>query len=280
MRVVTTVRREPVAVLAAADGQVQGGTGKRKAAALPLGKAAWRMVLIVAFGVLLAVTAGEAIVSAIVPNIGDHITYFGAAQRWLASGSFYPAYQLTGPYLVVGTEILYPPTILPLLVVFSFLPAVLWWVVPIAILAGVLLYWRPSLAGWTLILACLANPLSLTIYLWGNPGMWIVAFVALGTVYGWPAVFVLLKPTLAPFALVGIRRRSWWVALGVLAVVSLAFLPLWGQYVTVLLNARGPLVSPLYSLPSVPLMLVPLVARWASTRRTRRPSWVEERPWR
>jgi len=240
--------------------------GQRKAAALPSGKAAWRVALIVAFGVLLTVTMGEAIVSAIVPNTGDHATYISAAQRWVAGGSFYPAYQLAGPYLIAGTEVLYPPVVLPFLVVFSFLPAVLWWAVPIAILAGVLLYWRPSLVGWTLILVCLANPLTFVIYLWGNPGMWFAAFVALGTVYGWPAVLVLLKPTLAPLALVGIRHRSWWVALGVLAGVSLAFLPMWGQYVAAMTNARGPLVSPFYSWQQVPLMLAPLVARWTSAR--------------
>ena len=258
------MRREGIAVPAVANRQVPRYNAKN--AAFPNGKAAWRVALMVAFGALIVVILWEATVSAIVPQVWDHAWLMTATRRFLDGGSFYPAYELTGPYIVGGTEILYPPTILPLLVVFSFLPDILWWVAPIALLAGVLLYWRPSLAGWTLILVCLANPLTFTLYLWGNPGMWFVAFVGLGTVYGWPAVLVVLKPTLAPFALVGIRQRSWWVALAILAVVSLAFLPLWFDYIAVVANSRGPMVSPLYSLPQVPLMVTPLVARWASTR--------------
>ncbi len=172
----------------------------------------------------------------------------------MAGGSFFQPYQLTGPYVVQVFEILYPPTILPLLAGFSFLPDVMWWIVPMSVLIGVCLYWRPTLLGWTLILACLASPYTFVVFAFGNPGMWIAAFLALGTVYGWPAILVLLKPTLAPFALLGIPHRSWWVALGVLALVSLLFVPLWVQYATAIANARGPLVSPLYSLPSVPLI--------------------------
>ena len=245
--------------------------GQRKAAALPW-KAAARVALMVALGVLLIVVITEGIVFLMLPNvgpdqaIGDHAVLMTATRRWLAGGSFYPAYELTGPYQVAGVEILYPPVVLPLLVAFSFLPDLLWWAVPIAILAAVLAYWRPSLAGWVLILACIANPFTFTTYAWGNPGMWFAAAIALGTVYGWPAVFMVVKPTLAPFALVGIRQRSWWIAAAALAFVSLLFLPLWGQYVSVVLNARGPMVSPFYSLPQVSLMLTPLVARWASSR--------------
>ena len=94
----------------------------------------------------------------------------------------------------------------------------------------------------------------------------MAAFLALGTIWGWPSVLVALKPTLIPFMVVGIRRRSWWLAAGVLAVVSLAFLPLWFDYARVLLNARGPLVSPWYSLGNVPLLLIPLIARFNSRR--------------
>lgn len=249
---------------------VNGGH-KDDAAAMRWKTAVW-IALRIAFGALLVVVMVEAVVSAMLPNIGDHEVYISAAQRWLAGGSFYPTYQLDGPYVIAGTEILYPPLILPLLVVFSFLPAILWWAVPVAILAGVLAYWRPSQLGWTLILICLANPMTFTIYLWGNPAMWFVALVALGTIYGWPAVLVAIKPTLAPFALIGVRRRSWWIAAGVLAAVALVFLPLWRDYAAVVANARGPVVSPLYSWQQVPLMLTPLIARWASTRQPMMPT--------
>jgi hypothetical protein len=40
--------------------------------------------------------------------------------------------------------------------------------------------------------------------------------------WGWPALAVALKPTLLPFALIGARRRSWWLVagLGLVAVDS------------------------------------------------------------
>ena len=44
------------------------------------------------------------------------------------------------------------------------------------------------------------------------------------------SVLVFLKPTLAPFAFFGANRRSWWVALGALGLVSLLFLPMWLDY--------------------------------------------------
>jgi hypothetical protein len=226
----------------------------------------------VIFGALLLWVVTLGLLFASIPNTGpaaitaDHAIYMAAARRWMAGGSFYQPYQLAGPYTIVMVEILYPPTILPLLVVFAFLPDVLWWLIPIAIVVAVTIHWRPSLLGWTLILACMAVPITFESIAYGNPGIWIAAFVALATVYGWPAVLVVLKPTLAPFMLLGIRRPSWWVALGLLGLVSLAFLPLWGQYLTVLMNARGPLVSPLYSLNQAPVLLIP-VAAWVCRRR-------------
>ena len=88
----------------------------------------------------------------------------------------------------------------------------------------------------------------------------------MGTIYAWPSVFVLLKPSLAPFALFGIRHRSWWVALGAFGLVALAFLLMWPDYVTVMRNATNP-NGLLYSLTDAPLMLVPLIAWLGSTTR-------------
>jgi hypothetical protein len=240
-------------------------THTRAPTGLDLSRPRW-IALRVAFGVLRVWVVWLGVQFAMVPGTGpgaitaDHAIYMKAAQRWLAGGSFYQPYQLSGPYTIVMTEILYPPTILPLLVVFSFLPAVLWWLIPIAIVVGVVLHWRPTLLGWTLVLACTAVPVTFESVAYGNPSIWIAAFVALGTVYGWPAVLVALKPTCAPFMLIGIRRRSWWVAFGLLCLGSLLFLPLWFDYVKVLANARGPLVSPFYSLNQAPVLLVPVVA--------------------
>ena len=64
----------------------------------------------------------------------------------------------------------------------------------------------------------------------GNTSMWIVA-AAFGAPYGWPSVFVLLKPTLLPFALLGAKKRGWWLGLAVLLVASLPFGLLWIDWV-------------------------------------------------
>ena len=78
-------------------------------------------------------------------------------------------------------------------------------------------------------------------------------------------MLVLLKPTLVPFALVGCRHRSWWVGLGVLALVSVPFAAMWLDYVTVVQNARDP-NGLMYSLNQVPTVMIPVVAWLGSSR--------------
>ena len=43
----------------------------------------------------------------------------------------------------------------------------------------------------------------------GNPVLWLAAAASLGIRAGWPSVGVLLKPSLAPLALIGVQRISW-----------------------------------------------------------------------
>ena len=196
----------------------------------------------------------------------DFDVYLDAARRWMSGAGFYEPYQLAGPYRVVEREILYPPILLPLLLPFLWLPALLWWLIPLGILTAIVVSWRPGLWAIAGIVLCLTIP---TVYdsSWsqiliasGNPVIWIAAFVALAT--RWPIFgpFALLKPTplLVPFALVGVRRQAWWVGMVVLGLISLAFLPMWFEYVTVVLNARG--VSWTYALSSVPLVAIPVLA--------------------
>jgi hypothetical protein len=80
-----------------------------------------------------------------------------------------------------------------------------------------------------------------------------------------------MKPTLLPFALVGITRERWWITFAMIAAVAVALEPLWAEYVAVLTNARGPRVNLTYSLGDVPLMLVALTTRIA------RPAEMAER---
>ena len=112
---------------------------------------------------------------------------------------------------------------------------------------------------------CLAFTPTLVKLIHFNPFMWCAAAVALGTLYAWPSVFVMLKPTLAPFALIGIRRRSWWVAAAAFGLVALAFWPMWSDYMTVLANARNE-SGLLYNAADVPLLLIPVIAWFGATR--------------
>jgi hypothetical protein len=74
----------------------------------------------------------------------------------------------------------------------------------------------------------------------------------------------LLKPSLFPFVFLGIRSASWWAAVGLGGVLSIAMLPAWMNYITVMSNLLEGGV--LYSIHNVPLLLVPLVARASSER--------------
>jgi hypothetical protein len=141
-------------------------------------------------------------------------------------------------------------------------------------MAGVIWYQRPSTWAWVVILACIGlSPETQTLYWFGTPTIWMAAFVALGTIWGWPAALVLLKPAIFPFALLGIRDRRWWIAAAVLAVVSLALLPLWFDWFTILANARGPRANVLYALGDLPILVMPLVARnWGTRSNISRPT--------
>jgi hypothetical protein len=200
----------------------------------------------------------------------DYETVMRSARSWLAGDGFYPADQLTGSWVFHQDEpaflppILYPPDALLLFVPFTFLPAFLWWAAPIGVTAWMLVRLRPHPAAWLCIVLLLGLPQSREPIFWGNPVMWAVAAEAAGFAFGWPGVLVLLKPTLAPFALAGAPRRSWVIGLGVLSLVNLPLLPLWFQWVTVL---QGSSLSLDYSFSQYPLMAVPLVAWVARDRR-------------
>src|SRR5207342_1919890 len=102
--------------------------------------------------------------------------------------------------------------------------------------------------------------------------IWGAAAVAFGTLVRWPSAFLVIKPTVIPFALLGIRDRRWWMTLGALGLLSLPFLGLTLLYPQVLLDAQTNPVDgrggPLYSLQEYPLLLIPVLAYW--TRHGRR----------
>lgn len=200
----------------------------------------------------------------------DYDLYMDAARRWLASGVFYEPYQLVGPYSIENglMPILYPPVVLWLLVPFTLLPWPIWWTVPIVGTAWIVWSWRPGPISWPLIAICLAWEPTHIHLMSGNPGLWAMFATALATRWPFAGPFALLKPSLFPFAGVGIKHRAWWLGLGFLGLLSIAVLPMWFDWLTVLVNLSNA-EGLLYSWQYAPMMLIPILASWARSRTTK-----------
>jgi hypothetical protein len=199
----------------------------------------------------------------------DFALYRDVAARWLAGGPFYEPRQLAGPYEVAHGDVLYPPVGLWLFVPFTVLPMVLWWAVPAAVTTWGIWRVRPRPAVWPLMALCLAWPTT-PLKIWtGNPVIWCMAAMSVAIVYRWASPFALLKPSLFPFALFGIRDRSWWVGLALFVGLCLPFGALWADWIASVLNSRGG--GPLYSALEAPMLLLPLVAWLGRTRPAHRP---------
>jgi hypothetical protein len=198
----------------------------------------------------------------------DFSLYRDATARWLGGGSFYEPDQLAGPYEITAGDILYPPIALLLFVPFAIAPlplaAAAWWAIPLAATAWMVRRLQPRPDVWPLMAVCVAWPTTILKTWTGNPVIWSMAALALGVVYAWPSVFVALKPSLAPFALFGANRRSWWLAAAATAALSAPFGAMWLDWLTALANSRGG--GLLYSSLEVPMLLLPLVA-WLGRRR-------------
>ncbi len=199
----------------------------------------------------------------------DFTLYRDVAARWLSGGPFYEPHQLAGPYDVAHGDVLYPPVGLWLFVPFTLLPLVLWWAIPAALTAWAIWRVRPRTAVWPLMALCLAWPTT-ALKIWtGNPVIWCVAAMSVAILYRWAAPLVLLKPSLFPFALFGIRDRAWWLGLAVLLALCLPFGALWMDWIASVLNSRGS--GLLYSALEAPMLLLPLVAWLGRTRHIDRP---------
>jgi hypothetical protein len=238
------------------------------------------------------------------PPGSDREIYVGAAQRWLGGGPYFYPEQLAGRYELATGHVLYPPPALLAFAVLSFLPAILWWLIPLAIVGAVIAWHRPAPWAWPLIAACLGFQWSVMLAYTGNPTIWLAAAVALGTLWHPVYVFVLIKPTLLPFALLGaVRARriarpmdvhplgvrqgvdseerprepfgvhawsvqpdlAWWIAAAIGLAVSIPFWGMWVDWFHAVTNAYGWRVGPLYSLGDVPWLLAPVIAAYASS---------------
>jgi hypothetical protein len=193
--------------------------------------------------------------------------YRDAAARWFAGGPFYEPRQLVGPYEVTPGDILYPPVGLWLFVPFALLPTlpalVLWWAIPAAVTVWAIARLRPRPVVWPLIALCLAWPTT-PLKIWtGNPVIWSMTAMAVATAWRGAAPFVLLKPSLFPFALFGIGRRAWWIGLAAFALLCLPFGGMWLDWIGTVVNSRGG--GLLYSILEAPMLALPLIA-WLGRR--------------
>ena len=202
----------------------------------------------------------------------DFAMYLDHTQRAIEGGSFYLDRQLHGHYSILTGDSYYPPTTMLLFAPFLVLPALLWWIIPLAIIAAVVIYWRPNLWGIVVIAWFAWWWRSVQIVVLGNPSMWIAAAIAAGTVVRWPLALVILKPTLLPVTALGLRGRSFWLALGVIGIVSLPFGRQWIDFAHAAIDSS---VQWSYSLNDVPIVLIGVIAWLASPRREplRPPRW-------
>lgn len=228
-----------------------------------------RVAVLAATGTLLVLATWN--LSLLVPHVLDQKyalgvdfhQYLAAARRWLDGEGFYYAHQLAGPYHIVGGDILYPPVVLCLLLPFLYLPEIVWWAIPLSIMAYAVWRLRPARWTWPLLAFAVWYPRDEAMVLFGNPGLYVGAAVAGGVLYAWPAAFALFKPSLGPLALIGIRHRSWWIALGFLVLLSLPFGTMWFDYAAAIRNSDA---SIWYSVPDLPFLLIPVVAWLGRTR--------------
>lgn len=214
------------------------------------------------------------------PGILDAIgidlrTIIERTRDWLAGGALYPV--VSGTYHFAGQAyMLYPPSALPLFIPFTVLPAVMWWLIPVVIGAVAFAVLRPALWTWPIVAFLLFWPRTQEMFLWGNPGVWVTAFVLAGAAWGWPGSLVLIKPSLAPFALFGIRRWGWWIALAVSLAITLPFVTLWLDWVNLVLHSSN---GVLYSLIDVPTTSIGVIAWLGRNGRPPLPIWGhEDRP--
>jgi hypothetical protein len=168
-----------------------------------------------------------------------------------------------------------PPVALILFVPFTVLPALLWWLVPFAAVGFSLARLRPARIAWPWLAACLAWPTTPLKILTGNPVIWAAAALALGVLYAWPSVLVLIKPSLFPFAFFGSRSRRWWLALAVFAAASLPFGSLWVDWIHSLVNSQGAGLA--YSSLEVPILAFPIIAWFARTSGAGTIGWLRGR---
>ena len=233
-----------------------------------------RVIALTATGVLLLFAAAQTVVlfraAAVRGEIGwDADLYAAIGTHFLATGQAYFPIQ-SAPYPALGTINLYPPTALYLFVPASFMPRILWWAIPLLVIAWSLVRLRPAWWAWPLMaLACVVPvdapeiPIGLV---YGNTLLWTMAALFAAAAFrpgiAWAAAFKPADLLLGlPFAVRS--RRGCAVAVG----ASLILLPLWGDWLAAIRNLQG--ASPFLVVATLPALAVPSIAYLARTGRAR-----------
>ena len=199
--------------------------------------------------------------------IGSDLTYYATlAHRLFSGGGWYPDKELHGPWQInFIDDVLYPPAAAWVFAPFIVLPVGALLALAAVAMGWLAREWRPAPWTWPLLALCLAWPTTLLRGISGNSSVFVMIALGLGLRYRWPSVGILLKPSLFPLALIGIRSRGWWVGAGVLILLSLPFLGDTLAYPGIIANSRGP-HGILYSYEDLPMMLIPLIAWLGRTR--------------
>ena len=209
----------------------------------------------------------------------DWLGYRAGFERLLATGTPYAPFELAGPFIPEHLDFIHPPNALVLIAPFAILPHpldyILWIAIPLAIF-GYLLRRLPWWAWPAVALLSTTNSLQYPI-LNGNSSLFMTAIFGLGIRFGWVVGLLAMKPTLAPLAIVGLRRsRRTLLVAGALAVVPIVLtLPLFADYLTVARNMQGiPLTYSVSNYSLIALAALPWVAEklpgwWARFRPAR-----------
>ena len=120
-------------------------------------------------------------------------------------------------------------------------------------------YHRPLPIALAAIALCLWFPATSPKLFNGNPVMWAMLATALGTRWAAAAPWALIKPSLFPFALVHVNRRSWWISMAGIVLLTLLMWPLMVEWMTAVSNGVSP-GGLVYSAQEVPMMAIPILA--------------------
>lgn len=211
----------------------------------------------------------------------DH--YIAAARRWIEVGTPYLPHEVAGRFEFSDLTFLHPPIALALFTPFLVLPPILFWLLPVLGTTAIVATWQPARWTWPIMALQLNWPRLGGAVIVGNTDLWVAFFIAAGLRFGWPVLLLVVKPSIAPFAIVDfvallradavpVRRwREIAAAAAILVLVAVPFGRLWLDWLAVVRHSPA---DPLYSIAAVPWLTIPVVA-WMGRRRYRRRSDVD-----